>query len=145
MKKEAPITVERIYNAPIEKIWKAITDPVQMKQWYFDIPSFTPEVGTEFRFYGEGKTGEKFLHTCKITDVIKNKKLRHSWSYEGYEGNSFVTWELFDEGGKTNVKLTHEGLESFPKTATDDFAKVNFEEGWTYITGVSLKEFLEKN
>ncbi len=144
MSNSAPFTIERTYNVPVEKVWKAITDKNEMKQWYFDIPDFRPEVGFEFQFYGEGKTGEKFLHLCKITEVIRNKKLRHSWRYDGYEGNSFVTFELFDEEGKTRVRLTHEGLETFPETATNDFAKENFEEGWTYIIGKSLQEFLEK-
>ena len=135
--------IEKTYNAPVDKVWNALTDKNEMKQWYFDILDFKPEVGFEFQFYGEGKTGEKFLHLCKITDVIKNKKLRHSWRYEGYEGNSFVTFELFDEGGKTRLKLTHEGLETFPVTAHNDFAKENFAAGWTHITGISLKEFVE--
>ncbi len=139
-----PIIIEKIYNAPIERIWQALTDKDQMKQWYFDIPAFKPEVGFEFQFYGEGKTGERFLHCCEITDAVENKKLRHSWRYEGYKGYSFVTFELFDVGGKTRLKLTHEGLATFPVTANNDFAKANFEEGWTYITGISLKEFVEK-
>ena len=141
--KPEPFVIERTFNAPIEKIWKAITDKDQMKQWYFDLAEFKPEVGFEFSFYGEGKQGEKFLHLCTITDVVKNKKLRHSWRYEGYEGNSFVTFELFDEGEKTRLKLTHEGLETFPVTAHNDFAKENFAEGWTYIIGTALQKFIE--
>ena len=139
-----PVVIENLYNASVEKLWATLTNPAQMKQWYFDIPGFKPEAGFEFQFYGECKTGEKFLHLCKIIKAIKNKKLKHSWRYDGYEGNSFVTFELFDEEGKTRLKLTHEGLETFPVTAADDFTKANFQEGWTYITGVSLKEFIEK-
>ena len=139
-----PFTIERVYNAPVEKVWKAITDKDQMKQWYFDLAEFKPEPGFEFQFNGEGKTGEKFLHRCRINDIVKNKKLRYSWSYDGYEGISFVTFELFDEGGETRLKLTHEGIESFPKTANDDFAKANCAEGWTHIIGTSLKDYLEK-
>ena len=145
MNSNEPFVIERTYDAPVEKVWKALTDKNEMKQWYFDLKEFKPEPGFEFQFYGEGKNGEKFLHLCKITDVLKNKKLRYSWRYDGYEGISFVTFELFDEGEKTRLKLTHEGLESFPKTANNDFAKENFAEGWTYITGTSLKEYLEKN
>jgi uncharacterized protein YndB with AHSA1/START domain len=141
--KPEPFVIERTFNAPIEKVWKAITDKDQMKQWYFDLAEFKPEVGFEFQFYGEGKQGEKFLHLCQIMDVIKNKKLRHSWRYDGYEGNSFVTFELFDEGEKTRLKLTHEGLETFPVTAHNDFAKENFAEGWTYIIGTALQKFIE--
>ena len=137
-----PVIIEKTYNASVEKVWKAITDKNEMKQWYFDIPEFKAEVGFEFQFYGEGKTGEKFLHLCKITDVVNNKKLRHSWRYDGYEGNSFVTFELFDEGDQTRLKLTHEGLETFPKTATNDFAKESFEEGWTYIVNTALNNYV---
>jgi len=138
----APIIVEKTFNAPVEKIWKAITDKNEMKKWYFDIAEFKPEIGFEFQFIGEGKNGEKFLHLCKITEVIKNKKLKHSWRYHGYEGNSFVTFELFDEGGKTRLKLTHEGLETFPVTKQDGFARENFEEGWNYIINTALNDYL---
>lgn len=139
----APFTIERIYNAPISKVWKALTDTDEMKQWSFDLSEFKPVVGFEFQFYGEGKTGEKFLHLCKIIEVVKNKKLKHSWRYDGYEGNSVVTFELFEEGDKTKLKLTHEGLETFPAN-NPDFAKENFAEGWTYIIVESLAGYLEK-
>lgn len=137
--------IERTYNAPVEKVWKALTDKNEMKKWYFDLKEFRPEIGFVFEFTGQTKTGEKKYHVCEITDVIKNKKLRHSWTYVGHEGISYVTFELFDEGNKTRLKLTHEGLETFPVTPNNDFAKENFAEGWTYIIGKSLQEYLEKN
>ncbi len=68
---------ERIYNATVDKVWKAITDKDQMKQWYFDLAEFWPEAGFEFQFYGQGKEGEQYLHLCKITEVIKEKKLQN--------------------------------------------------------------------
>ncbi len=136
-----PFVIERTYNAPVEKIWKAITDKDEMKQWYFDLAEFKPEVGFEFQFEGGTETS-KYLHLCKVTDVIQNEKLTYSWRYDGYEGISFVTFELFSKGEKTRLKLTHAGLETFP--ANPDFAKGNFVQGWTHIIGKSLKEFLEK-
>src|SRR5690242_11248760 len=117
-----PFIIERVYNAPIEKVWKAITDREQMKQWYFDIKEFKPEKGFEFQFAGQGHKGEQYLHLCKITDVIKEKKLSYSWTYKGLEGYSVVTFELFKEGNTTRLRLTHEGLETFPKDNAD-FAK----------------------
>jgi uncharacterized protein YndB with AHSA1/START domain len=137
-----PFVIERTYNAPVEKVWKAITDKEQMKEWYFDIAEFKAEKGFEFQFYGEDEECNKFLHLCKVMEVIPNKKLKHSWRYDGYEGDSFVTFELFGEDGKTRVKLTHEGLETFP--AIPSFAKENFAAGWTQIIGTSLKDFVEK-
>ena len=138
-----PVIVERTYDAPASIIWKALTDSTEMKKWYFDIPVFKPEVGFKFQFYGQGKSGEKFLHLCEVTDVSKNKLLRHTWRYDGYEGVSYVTWELSDENGKTKVTVTHEGLDTFPKTPHDDFARESFVQGWSHILGTSLKKYLE--
>ena len=50
---------------------------------------------------------------------------------------------VISEGNGTRVKLTHEGLETFPPLA--DFAKENFVAGWTDIVGKNIKEFVEKN
>lgn len=139
--KNEPFVIEHTFDASIDTVWKAITDKDWMKQWYFDIPEFKPEVGLEFQFEGENE-GRHFLHLCKVIEVVDGKKLKHSWRYEGYEGNSFLTWELFPEGNKTRVKLTHEGLETFP-SHIKDFAKENFVAGWTEIVGTSLRNFLK--
>ncbi len=140
--KTEPFVIERTYNAPVSKVWKAITDKDDMKKWYFDLPEFRPEVGFEFQFLGGKDPNSQYLHLCKITEVIPNKKLTYSWRYDGYSGNSFVTFELFPEGDKTRVKLTHEGLETFP-AEVDDLKRENFAEGWNQIIGDSLKNFVE--
>ena len=136
------VVIERTFRAPIARVWKAITDVEEMRRWYFDLKEFKPEVGFEFRFTVEHE-GFTYEHQCKIKEVIPGKKLVYSWRYEGHEGDSLVTFELFADGGKTRLKLTHEGLETFPKTPS--FARKNFMEGWTQIIGSSLKEFVESD
>ncbi len=136
-----PIIVERVYNAPISEVWKAITDKDEMKKWYFDLKEFKPEIGFKFQFTG-GTKDNQYLHLCEITEVIPEKKLTYSWRYDGYEGISFVTFELFEEDDKTRLKLTHRGLESFPKS-NPDLARHNFEKGWDQILNTSLVEYLE--
>jgi uncharacterized protein YndB with AHSA1/START domain len=113
-----------------------------MKEWYFDIAEFKAEPGFEFQFQA-GKDDKVFLHKCKITEVVPGRLLTYSWRYEGYEGNSFVTFELSGEGNKTKLKLTHTGLETFPQN-NPDFARESFAQGWTYIIGTSLPVFVEK-
>ena len=137
-----PIVIERIYNAPVEKVWQALTDKKQMKEWYFDLEEFKPQVGFEFRFYGQGHKGEQYLHLCRITEAVKNKKLAYTWKYEGFPGESLVTFELADAGGKTKLTLTHSGLHTFPAD-NPDFAIESFNGGWTEIIGTSLKKFVE--
>jgi uncharacterized protein YndB with AHSA1/START domain len=135
-----PIVVEYTYDAPADRVWQAITDADQMRQWYFDLPDFKAQVGFAFQFTGGTET-KQYLHLCEVTEVIPERKLSHTWRYDGYEGNSEVSWELFPEGDRTRVKLTHAGLERFP--ANPDFAADNFRMGWNDILGKSLKHFVE--
>jgi len=140
--KPSPFVIERTYNAPIDRVWKALTEKEKMKQWYFDLNEFKPQVGFEFTFMGQGHKGEKYVHLCKITEVVTGKKIAYSWRYDGYPGNSVVTFELFEEDkNKTRLKLTHEGIETFP--AGEDFARSSFEGGWNELIGNLLKNFLE--
>jgi uncharacterized protein YndB with AHSA1/START domain len=139
--KNNPFVIERTYNAPVEKVWKAITDRDAMKEWYFDLAEFKPEPGFEFQFTG-GADDRTYLHLCKVIEVEKNRKISYSWTYDGYEGYSVVTFELTPEGEKTKLRLTHEGLETFPSNM-GDFARKNFEQGWTEIIGTSLRNFVE--
>jgi uncharacterized protein YndB with AHSA1/START domain len=141
--KDEPVIVERTLNAPVEIVWKAITNNEQMKQWYFQLKEFKPEVGFEFHFSGGPDKEHQYLHICKITEVVLNKKITYSWRFDGYKGISYVTFELLEEGDKTRLKLTHFGLETFPQDIPD-FQRRNFEIGWIHIIGKSLKEFVEK-
>jgi len=135
------IIIEQSFNVPSDKVWKALTDNNQMKEWYFDIDSFKPEVGFKFHFTA-GDDKKKYLHLCEITEVIPEKKIAYSWRYDNFEGNSLLSFELFNESNHTRLKLTHSGLETFPNLP--DFLPESFRKGWDYIIGISLKEFLEK-
>jgi uncharacterized protein YndB with AHSA1/START domain len=138
--KDGSLVVERTLNAPVALVWKALTDKEDIKQWSFDLREFAPVVGFEFQFDVEHK-GVRYCHRCKVTEAIPNRRLAYTWRYEGHAGDSVVGFDLFAEGSKTRVKLTHEGLETFPKLPA--FAKANFAAGWTEIVGTSLKNFVE--
>lgn len=137
------IILERLFSAPVAKVWSAITDKDEMKKWYFDLAEFKAEVGFKFQFTGGPSPEKQYLHLCEITEVIYEKKLTYSWRYDGYPGNSSVTFELFGQGNQTLLKLTHIGLNTFPKENAD-FAVKNFEEGWNEIINTSLKNHLER-
>lgn len=136
-----PFVIERTFNAPVNKVWEAITDKSNMKEWYFDLEKFEPEYGFEFQFVG-GTPEKQYLHSCRVTQVTKYKKLSYTWKYEGYTGESEVSFELFPEGEQTRLKLTHTGLETFPAD-NPDFAAESFAKGWEYIIGTNLKNYLQ--
>lgn len=138
-----PLIVNRTFSVPIHKVWTAITEKDQMKEWYFQLEEFKAEKGFKFRFSG-GDENVQYLHECEVLECDPPNKLSYSWRYPEYEGYSVLTWELFDEGGnKTRLRLRHEGLESFPQN-NENFRVESFSAGWNYIINESLSAFLEK-
>ncbi len=136
------IQLERVFNAPVETIWKALTDKVEMKKWYFDLEEFKAEVGFKFTFTGGPTPDRQYVHRCEVTEVIPKQKLVYSWGYEGYSGLSYVAFELSPQDNKTHLKLKHSGIETFPQE-TPDFAIHNFNAGWDGIVNKSLKAYVE--
>lgn len=137
-----PIVLERTFNASTEEVWDAITDKEKMKEWYFDIKEFKATVGFEFQFYA-GDDKRQYLHLCQVTAVIPGRKLSYTWKYDHDSCVTLVTFELFPEGKKTRLKLTHEGTENF-STDHPELDRKNFVSGWDAIINNSLCTFLEK-
>jgi len=137
-----PIVIERIFNVPASKVWNAITRKEEMKKWYFDLVEFKPEPGFEFQFSGGPAPERQYLHLCEIIEVIPEKKLSHTWRYDGYPGNTVVTFELTEKEGKTLLRLSHQGIETFPKD-NEDLLVENFITGWNSIINYSLRNYLE--
>ena len=136
-----PFIKEIVVDAPPSRVWEAITDKEQMKEWYFDIAEFKPEVGFGFEFTA-GDGSNQYRHICKVTEVIPEKKLSYTWKYDMDPGVSHVIFELIPEDGKTRVRLTHEGLDNFSPD-NPALAKENFAAGWEAIIGKNLKNYVE--
>jgi uncharacterized protein YndB with AHSA1/START domain len=136
------IIVERVFAATADRVWKAITDKNEMKNWYFDLADFKPEVGFSFQFTGGPSPEKQYIHLCEVTESVHPEKLTYSWRYKGYEGISYVTFDLIPEGNNTRLRLTHKGIDSFPKD-NPDLAIENFQKGWDDIINRLLREYLE--
>ncbi|HTN37754.1 MAG TPA: SRPBCC domain-containing protein [Arachidicoccus sp.] len=136
-----PIVVERLLNADVATVWKAITDRDEMAKWYFDLAEFQARVGFTFQFTA-GDPAKPYVHYCKITEVVPEKKLSYTWRFEGDPGVSLVSFGLFKQGDQTRIVLTHTGVETF---SPDDPAldRMNFVGGWEQIIAVNLKSYLE--
>lgn len=136
------VTINQTLDASVEQVWNALTDASQMRQWYFDLPEFKAEEGYTFQFEGQGNTGEKYLHFCEVTQVKHQEVLEYSWTYEQIEGYSLVRFSLTQlSDNHTQLRLTHTGLDSFPKD-NSDFAAESFDKGWTALVTQSLVGYL---
>ncbi len=136
-----PIIVEQSFDVSKENLWMAITEHDQMVKWFFeDIPEFKPEAGFTTQF-NVNAGGRDFLQLWKITEAIDNEKIVYDWRYEGYPGAGTVTFELFEEGDGSRLRVTNEGVKSFPQEIPE-FSPESCESGWNYLLQESLKNYL---
>jgi uncharacterized protein YndB with AHSA1/START domain len=132
--------IKRVFNAPRAQVFKAWTDPKELKRWFASADDYaTPLVEVNLRVGGtyriQMKAPDGTTHTARGTflEVIVPEKLAYTWAWEEEEScmgpgperqkETLVTVEFHDRGDRTEVTLTHE---CFPDAA----AKDKHREGW---------------
>ena len=126
------IFVERTFDASVDKVWGAITEIEQMKHWFMkELASFKAEVGFETAF-NVHHNGKDYPHTWKVIEVIPQEKVAVEWRFPGNSGISVATMELFPEGTRTKLRVTHTGIATHPQD-NPDFARGSFQQGWNEI------------
>ena len=145
------IRLERLLDAPPETVWRYLTQAELRQQWFMGGTDATP--GGEFELLNDH-------------DNLSDDDVPYPESYAPYKGktwnervlrfepptllettfqggnNGRVTYELFAEGQKTRLVLTHSGIES--PTGAQDFGG-----GWNShmavlqerLAGRSVKDF----
>lgn len=134
------ICKEIIINAPVSKVWKALTEQKQIEKWFMAPDNFIPEIGTTFHMTGT-KDGESFPHTCTILEAIPEKKLSYTWNMSAIDGETIVAWELEEQGTATKLTLTHSQWNKV-KFNTPSLSHNDFINGWNHFTN-KLKEYSE--
>ena len=138
---EGPIQLEYDFNTTAEKLWSALVEVDQMKQWYFDnIPDFKAKVGfvTSFPVQSGNRT---FTHVWEIREVTIQKSITYTWRYKEYSGDSFLTFVLTPTGETIKLHLTIKVVEDFPDNIPE-FERSSCIGGWNYFMD-RLKKYLE--
>ncbi|GAB5398434.1 MAG: hypothetical protein Aureis2KO_00190 [Aureisphaera sp.] len=113
-----------------------------MTLWFFEnIPDFKAE--KRFRVQFPVSTGERtFTHLWEITEVIPLKRITYHWSYEEYDGEGTVIFELkgIPEGSQLTVSAL--GMDSFPQDIPE-FKRESCQGGWDYFIKERLAAYLK--
>lgn len=138
---EPSVIVKQEFKQPIEIVWNAITDVTQMRLWFFDnIPAFEARVGfkTEFDVTTEHHT---FPHLWEITEVIPKQKIVYNWTNKGFQGDSYITFQLSKKNNQTQLTLTTKVVKNFPDDVLE-FKRESCLAGWNYFIKTSLVNYL---
>ena len=86
------IRIERRYDSPVERVWRAVTEPDEMERWFVVRPSWKPELGETFEAYG---------HRGEITELDRPRAFAWTWGVEEYR------FELEPDGDGCRLVFTH--------------------------------------
>jgi uncharacterized protein YndB with AHSA1/START domain len=103
-----------VLNAPIEKVWNALTRPELVKQWQYGSDLLTTwKTGSEIRFRNEWE-GQIFEQWGTVLEVIPNQKIKYSLFFprpglEDKPENYFIMhYVLTEENQKTKLEIIQE-------------------------------------
>ena len=108
------LTLHRRINAPVETVYGAWTDPEVLCQWLAPGNATVVRtvvdvaVGGTFLVEMRGTDGMKWLTRGVYREVVPNRRLVHTWCWEGSDAESLLSVE-FEPGtaGTTLLTLTH--------------------------------------
>lgn len=138
---DEPIIIEQALPVSKAKLWQAITNPEEMKQWFFEVmPDFKAEVGfqTSFTLSNEGRV---FPHNWKVVSVVPEESIAVEWTFDGYPGVSLVTYEISGDEKSSHIKLTAKALQDHP-TDIPEFKRESGVGGWKYFINDRLVNYL---
>jgi uncharacterized protein YndB with AHSA1/START domain len=136
MQAAAPITrptadsirLERLLDAPVETVWRYLTEADLRREWFMGGTDATPGGAFELLTDHDNLSADDVPypedHECYRGMVWSEKVIRFEpprlleTSFQGGKNGS-VTYELNDEGGRTRLVLTHRGIVS--GTGAQDF------------------------
>jgi uncharacterized protein YndB with AHSA1/START domain len=136
-----------VINASPEVVFKAITDPNELTNWFPDSAVFSDRIGGQvrFSFYKERSKDMDRDYSPEgiVKEFIPNKKVSYTWQLKDTPGfpETVVTWELEEiDHHRTKVELVHSG---FTGKEGGKLSSKEHDQGWSYFLG-KLKEYTEK-
>lgn len=106
-----PIVHEVVYPHPVERVWRALTEPETLARWLM-ANDFAPEVGREFRFHSTPQRGWDGTVHGTVTEVDPMRRLAYTWLGGANASGepTTVTWTLEPTSVGTRLRLEHSGF-----------------------------------
>jgi uncharacterized protein YndB with AHSA1/START domain len=141
MVNEDTIVEEIQIKRTAEKIFEAMTNPVELAKWWrvegkFRITRMESDfsVGGKWRMHLIGGRGTETVVSGEYREIVRPHLVVFTWIREDTV-ETLVRWDLQEKDGVTTVRVTHSGLASEQLRTRND--------GWPMILGL-LHEYVER-
>lgn len=136
------LTTKIDINAPAAEVWKGLTDPEIVKEYFFGTNVKSDwKVGSPITFSGEWE-GKSYSDKGEIQEITPGKYVKYSyWSSMGGtedkpENYANVSYTVDEHDGFTTLTVTQDNIK-------DLTSKEHSDQNWQTVFG-GLKKLLEK-
>jgi uncharacterized protein YndB with AHSA1/START domain len=136
------LTTEVKFKAPAPEVWKGLTDPEVVKQYFFGtVLKSDWKAGSPITFSGEWD-GKSYQDKGVIKEIVPGKYVKYSyWSSmagteDKPENYADVSYELDEKGDITTLTITQDNIK-------DEVSKEHSENNW-HMMFDGLKKLIEK-
>lgn len=108
------IHVERIFNAPRERVWRALTDPALVARWWgrgnkLDVERMEVERGGHWR-YVEHADGQTHGFEGRYREVTPPERIVCTFEWDGMPGQPILQTMTLEDLGDGRTKLVSTSL-----------------------------------
>lgn len=121
-KTDFSLQIDRVINAPRDRVYKAWTDPAEARVWWnasgmgVETVEMDVRVGGRFRIAMRSDDGTAYVVGGTYSAVEPPHRLVHTWRWESADPpsgeDSLVTIDFEDLGGTTRLAITHQRFEA---------------------------------
>jgi uncharacterized protein YndB with AHSA1/START domain len=127
--------------APVERVWRALTDPAEIRKYYFGTDLKTDwKVGSPITWSGEWQ-GKPYQDKGRILEFEPNRRMKYSHfspmmgKPDTPENYHDITIDVAPDGDGTRVSLAQEG-------SADEKTRDHSQQNWTMMLD-GLRKLLE--
>ncbi|WP_022883322.1 SRPBCC family protein [Glaciibacter superstes] len=130
------IEIVREFDAPVESVYRAHTDPELVKQWLgpngyeMKIDSYDVRTGGHYRYAHKDPSGEEYAFNGVFHVARENEFIIQTFEFEGFPDVVSIESLTFEDLGDGRTRIT--GHSSYPSMeARDGMAASGMEKGVT--------------
>ena len=109
------IRIERVFDAPLDRVWRAFTDPALIAQWWgrgnkVVIERMEVERGGHWRFVEHDANGEQHGFEGRYREVTPQERIVYTFEWDGMPGYVSIESSAFEDLGNARAQVVTTSL-----------------------------------